>query len=78
MYLFKVECEFTAKEYNPEVMSEPKYFRAYRTSEGVPIAEQDKVGIWASYEHVAQFTELLYSKGYYDICVRNAVWERVY
>ena len=78
MYLFKVECEFTVKEYNPEVMSEPKYFRAYRTSEGVPIAEQDTVGIWASYEHVAQFTELLYSKGYREICVRNAVWERVY
>ena len=32
MYLFKVECEFTVKEYNPEVMSEPKYFRAYSTS----------------------------------------------
>lgn len=77
MYLFKVECEFTVKEYNPEVMPEPKYYRTSRISEGVPIAEQTKVGVWASYDHVAQFTELLCSEGYHGIRVTNAIWEKV-
>lgn len=73
MYLFKVECEFTVKEGDREAIWGPKYYKTSRTSEGVPIAEQNKVGIWASYDHVTQFTEFLTSKGYYGIRVTNAV-----
>lgn len=78
MYLFKVECSFTVKEYNPGIIPEPKFYRISVVSKGVLIEEQDKVGIWKSYNHVAQFTESLTSKGYYGIRVTDAIWEKVY
>lgn len=77
MYLFKVECEFTAKDYIPEIMDKPDFYRVKRTSDGICIKEQNKVGVFQSYDHVAMFTEQLIKDGYSEVRVVNSIWERV-
>lgn len=75
MYLFKVTCEFTVSRYDSYTM-EMVYFRTKKTSLGLRIEEQDKYGVWQSYDCVSRFTEDLANEGYTDIRVTDAVWEK--